>query len=82
MYLDDPWLIDDSAAIVEDMDALISDRDLSDVTFVVEGERIHAHRVILAARCEYFRQGNASLLRNGIFSKCRVRCAELCSMTD
>lgn len=52
---DDPWLIDDSAAIVEDMDALISDRDLSDVTFVVEGERIHAHRVILAARCEYFR---------------------------
>ncbi|VDO96632.1 unnamed protein product [Heligmosomoides polygyrus] len=59
---DDPWLIDDSAAIVEDMDALISDRDLSDVTFVVEGERIHAHRVILAARCEYFRQGNASLL--------------------
>jgi len=26
-----------------------------DVTFVVEGERVHGHRSVLSARCEYFR---------------------------
>jgi len=29
--------------------------NFSDVTFVVEGKRFHCHRVILSARCEYFR---------------------------
>ncbi len=26
-----------------------------DIQFIVEGKTIHAHRVILAARCEYYR---------------------------
>ena len=34
--------------------AFESSSHLSDVTFVVEGERIPAHRIILASRCEYF----------------------------
>lgn len=29
--------------------------DLSDVTFIVEGEKIPAHRMILAAQSSYFR---------------------------
>uniref|UniRef100_A0A8L8KA68 BTB domain-containing protein n=1 Tax=Heligmosomoides polygyrus TaxID=6339 RepID=A0A8L8KA68_HELPZ len=29
--------------------------DYSDVTFVVEGERFHAHKMILSIRCEYFK---------------------------
>ena len=34
---------------------LLKGADNTDVTFVVEGEHCEAHRIILAARCEYFR---------------------------
>ena len=34
----------------------------SDVTFLVEGQRIHAHRAILAKRCEHF----AAMFRSGM----------------
>jgi sugar lactone lactonase YvrE len=37
-----------------DMRKMLADETLSDVTFVVDGERITAHRCICAARCEYF----------------------------
>ncbi|GAB0091414.1 BTB/POZ domain-containing protein 9 [Sergentomyia squamirostris] len=39
----------------ENMSQLCMNRDYSDVTFVVDGVRLPAHKVILAARSEYFR---------------------------
>jgi hypothetical protein len=39
---------------VAQMAALLSDPSRADVTFVVEGEKIKAHSVLLAARSEYF----------------------------
>lgn len=35
--------------------SLLFSEDFTDVTFSVEGEKFTAHRVILSARCEYFR---------------------------
>jgi len=35
--------------------SLLCSEDFTDVTFIVEGEKFAAHRVILSARCEYFR---------------------------
>ena len=43
------------SVFVTQMAALLDDDSLSDVTFVVGDTRIHAHRVILIARSEYFR---------------------------
>ena len=34
---------------------LLQSEDFSDVTFLVEGKKFFCHKVILAARCEYFR---------------------------
>ena len=32
----------------------------TDITFVVSGVKFHAHRIILAARCNYFKVGGAA----------------------
>lgn len=37
-----------------DFEKLHDDDDLCDVTFAVQGQRIHAHRCVLAARCVFF----------------------------
>merc|ERR1719259_468586 len=47
--------IDHSKLLCEDISRLADSHDFCDVTFVVGSERIHAHRIILAARCLYFR---------------------------
>ena len=39
----------------EDIGALYMSDDYSDVTLIVAGQRFNAHKVILAARSEYFR---------------------------
>lgn len=52
---DDSCPVEHFEALAGDWGALLASPDFSDVTFVVEGERIHAHRLVLAARCEYFR---------------------------
>lgn len=39
----------------QDMVQLYLNSDYSDVTFIVENQTLHAHKVILAARSEYFR---------------------------
>lgn len=47
--------IDHVHILSENVGALINGEEYSDVTFVVEKKRFPAHRVILAARCHYFR---------------------------
>jgi hypothetical protein len=38
--------------LVEDFRSLLNNQELSDVTFIVEGKKLYAHRCILMARCE------------------------------
>jgi RCC1 and BTB domain-containing protein len=38
--------------LVEDFRFLLNNPELSDVTFLVEGKKLHGHRCILMARCE------------------------------
>lgn len=47
--------IDHVHLLSEQLGSLVSGQEYSDVTFVVEQKRFPAHRVILAARCHYFR---------------------------
>lgn len=47
--------IDHIHLLSEQLGQLVLGEEYSDVTFVVEGKRFPAHRVILAARCHYFR---------------------------
>uniref|UniRef100_A0A3Q2ZC62 BTB/POZ domain-containing protein 9 n=1 Tax=Hippocampus comes TaxID=109280 RepID=A0A3Q2ZC62_HIPCM len=47
--------IDHIHLLSEQLGTLAMGEDYSDVTFIVEGKRFPAHRVILAARCHYFR---------------------------
>uniref|UniRef100_A0A8C8EZ56 BTB/POZ domain-containing protein 9 n=1 Tax=Oncorhynchus tshawytscha TaxID=74940 RepID=A0A8C8EZ56_ONCTS len=54
--------IDHLHLLSEHLGALVSGEEYSDVTFVVEGKRFPAHRVILASRCQYFR----AMLFNGM----------------
>jgi hypothetical protein len=49
-------------ALVNDFGRLVNQPDMSDVTFIIEGQEVHAHRAILAVRSEYFR----ALLFNGL----------------
>ncbi|KAI7800068.1 BTB/POZ domain-containing protein 9-like [Triplophysa rosa] len=47
--------IDHVHLLSEQLGSLVSGHEYSDVTFIVEQKRFPAHRVILAARCHYFR---------------------------
>ena len=50
---------------LSDFTNLLDDDGSSDVVFVAEGRRIHAHRCVLTARCEAFRGMFNSSLREG-----------------
>eukprot|EP00928_Gymnodinium_smaydae_P078349 TRINITY_DN6222_c0_g1_i1.p1 TRINITY_DN6222_c0_g1~~TRINITY_DN6222_c0_g1_i1.p1 ORF type:complete len:526 (+),score=114.64 TRINITY_DN6222_c0_g1_i1:260-1837(+) len=41
--------------LIENMRRLLNDPDFSDITFIVQGQRIYAHKAILVAQCEHFR---------------------------
>lgn len=51
--------IDHVHILSEHIGALMNGEEYSDVTFIVEKKRFPAHRVILAARCHYFRWSKA-----------------------
>ncbi|XP_077997835.1 BTB/POZ domain-containing protein 9-like [Glandiceps talaboti] len=56
----------------EQIGNLFLNQEYSDITFAVENTKFHAHRVILAARCEYFR----ALLFGGM-RESRPECTEI-----
>lgn len=43
-----------SAAYTSQIRGLVNQDDFSDITFLLEGEPVYAHRAILAQRCEHF----------------------------
>ncbi|XP_060523915.1 BTB/POZ domain-containing protein 9 [Cylas formicarius] len=47
--------IEHLAQFSENLSSLCLSHEYSDVTLVVEGQKLHAHKVILAARSDYFR---------------------------
>lgn len=47
--------------LLQDLRRLVNEPDMSDITFIVEGKEVYAHRAIMAVRSEYFR----ALLFNG-----------------
>ena len=51
--------------LVEDFRCLLNNQELSDVTFVVEGKKLHAHRCILIARCEILERMVNGPMREG-----------------
>jgi len=51
-----------SSSLIENFRALVDNPMFSDVTFIVEGKRIHAHRVVLAARSAHFQ----AMFRSGM----------------
>lgn len=51
-----------TASYSAQMRAMVNDDEFSDVTFVLENESVHAHRAMLAHRCEHF----AAMFRSGM----------------
>ena len=47
--------IEHTSFLSEDIGALYLSDDYSDVTLIISGQRFNAHKVILAARSQYFR---------------------------
>jgi len=41
-------------SLIENMKKLLNSPDFSDITFVVQGQKVYAHKAILVAQCEHF----------------------------
>jgi len=51
-----------TTAFVRDMRDMVDNDEYADILFIVDGEHVHAHRTILAGRCEHF----AAMFRSGM----------------
>uniref|UniRef100_A0A0G4GSZ3 BTB domain-containing protein n=1 Tax=Chromera velia CCMP2878 TaxID=1169474 RepID=A0A0G4GSZ3_9ALVE len=49
--------------LIGDLKRIVNDPEFSDVTLVVDGKEIYAHKAILATRCEHFRAMFSSKMR-------------------
>ncbi|GLV39696.1 BTB (POZ) domain containing 9 [Carabus blaptoides fortunei] len=47
--------IEHTGQLSEHLGSLCCNKEYADVTFVIEGQQIHAHKILLAVRSEYFR---------------------------
>ena len=57
-------------ALLADLEAILSDESTSDLEFVLEEERIRAHRLIVLARCEKFKSKKRAWLENRREEEC------------
>ena len=60
------------SSILEDMATFVNNESLSDITFLIEGVQVHAHRLMLM-RCDYFR----AMLEGGFKESTEQRVIEL-----
>ncbi|KAL3804643.1 hypothetical protein HJC23_008458 [Cyclotella cryptica] len=51
-----------SAGFLHDMKDMVNEDEYSDVTFIVEGQPVYAHRAVLSKRCDHF----AAMFRSGM----------------
>lgn len=51
-----------TTSFLQSMKDMIDEEEYSDVTFIVENKPVHAHRIILAKRCEHF----SAMFRSGM----------------
>ena len=51
-----------SSSFIRDMKDMVDNDEFADVAFIVNNERVYAHRSILASRCEHF----AAMFRSGM----------------
>jgi len=51
-----------SAGFLHDLKDMVNEDEYSDVTFIVEGQPVYAHRAVLSKRCEHF----AAMFRSGM----------------
>ena len=51
-----------SAGFLHDLKEMVNDDEYSDVTFIVEGQPVYAHRAVLAKRSDHF----AAMFRSGM----------------
>ena len=59
-------------SFVQDMRDMVDDDEYSDVTFMVEDQPVHAHRAILARRCEHFSAMFRSGMRESVEKEIRI----------
>lgn len=57
---------------LRDMREMVDEEKYSDVTFIVEGKHVYAHRIILAKRCEHFCAMFSSGMRESVEREIRI----------
>ena len=65
--------IDVSQSLLKELSSLYMSEKYSDFVFIVENERIFAHKFILCLRCDYFRLMFSSGLREAIHNEVEVK---------
>lgn len=61
-----------ASTLVHDYNVIVNDSNFSDVHFVVEGQVIHAHKIILAARSQHFNAMFSSGMRESTSSEITI----------
>lgn len=74
--------LDLSKSLVSQLSSLYMSEKFSDFVFIIENERIFAHKFILCLRCEYFRIMLSSGLREAILNEVEVKETPLQAFKD
>jgi len=64
--------VNQGSTYAQNMRELVDNDQFSDVVFLLDGDRIHAHKAILAARCEHFAAMFRSGMRESIENEIRI----------
>ena len=66
-------IIDVSHSLIKELTSLYMSDKYSDFVFIIENERIFAHKFILCLRCDYFRLMFSSGLKEAINNEVEVK---------